>query len=54
MLNPYWGEVARIQKMVEIGKARDEQLNFILNRKLNDEKHFDLYNVMDPIFWTTG
>jgi hypothetical protein len=44
MLSPFWAEYARVQSLVEQGKAYDEQLDFILKNKPCDDKCFDLHN----------
>lgn len=43
MLSPYWTEYARLQSLVEMGKAHDEQLDlFLKNQSLGNDR-FDTY-----------
>ena len=43
MSAPFWGEYARVQCLVEIGQARDGQLDALLNRH-TDDRPFDLHD----------
>lgn len=40
---PFWDEYARVQRQVEMGTARDEQLDALLKRH-SDGHPFDLYD----------
>lgn len=44
MLSAFWREYAHMQNLVEIGIARDEQLDSLLDRIPNCDEHFDLSN----------
>ena len=41
---PYWDEYTRVQHLVEIGKARDEQLDALLKRYTTDGHPFNLHD----------